>query len=282
MRVFLTGATGYIGGAVAAALAKRGHEVAALVRPESDSKRLRELGAVIIAGDAGSLPGLTDTIAKYDVTVHTAFNMSDPVNSDKNVVDALTAAKPFFVYTSGVWVLGPGKSDETSAVNPLPVVAWRPGHEQRVLKTGRGAVIRPGCVYGGKQSLIAQWFSAADQKQPLQIVGDGKNRWAMVNLRDLADCYVRVIENRVTGVFHAVDDTHDTLDDLAKAVAPNGSIEHVPADAARQKMGPFVDALVVDQVVSSERTRKALSWNPSRTFKTSIDEQRREFKTASS
>ena len=280
MRVFLTGATGYIGGAVAATLAKRGHEVAALVRPESDSKRLRDLGVVIVGGDVTSLPALTGTIAQYNATVHTAFSIADPVNSDKTAVDVFTSAKPFFLYTSGVWVLGNGKADETSKPSPLAIVGWRVGHEQQVLATGRGAVVRPGCVYGGKQSMLAQWFAAAEQNQPLQIVGDGNNRWAMVDLNDLADCYVRVLEQRATGIYHAVDDTHDSLNACAHALAPNGRVEHVPADAARQKMGVFVDALVVDQVVSSDQTRRTLGWAPARTFSKSIDEQRREWRAS--
>lgn len=280
MRVFLTGATGYIGGAVADALTKRGHEVAGLVRPTSDSHHLRDRGVVIVAGDVSSLPDLKDQVAQYDVVVHTAFNMKDPVNSDKTAVDVFTSLNPFFLYTSGVWVLGPGTSDETSPTKPLALVAWRAGHEQQVLATGRGAVVRPGCVYGGKQSMLAQWFAAAEQKQPMQIVGDGKNRWALVDINDLAECYLRVLEQRATGIFHAIDNSHDSLNDCARAVAPNGTIEHVPAEAARQKMGPFVDALVVDQVVSSEKSRKALGWIPRHTFIKSIDEQWREWRSA--
>ena len=276
MRVFITGATGYVGGAVASALRRQGHEVAALVRPESDSKSLRDDGVFIVAGDLASLPSLRDTVAKYDVLVHTAFSGADPVAADKTAIDVFTSTKAFVVYTSGVWVLGNGKSDETSKVNPLALVGWRPAHEQQVLATGRGAVIRPGCVYGGKQSLLASWFAG----QPIQIVGDGNNHWAMVHLNDAADCFARVVNKREGGIYHAVDDTHASINECAKAVAPDAKIEHVPADAARQKMGPFVDALVVDQRVSSQRTRQALGWKPMHTFTGSIEEQRREFRDA--
>ncbi len=73
MRVFLTGGTGYIGGAVAAALRERGHDVAALARPESDAKQLREIGVVIVAGDLASLPRLSDTLAGYDAFLLCAY-----------------------------------------------------------------------------------------------------------------------------------------------------------------------------------------------------------------
>jgi len=285
MRVFMTGATGYVGGAVAARLIERGHDVAALVRPQTDSKSLRDRGAVIVAGDLGSLPDLGGTLTAYDVLIQAAQSHGrDAVALDRIAVDVFTSLNGFVIYTSGVWVCGntgDRAADESTPVNPLPLVAWRPPHEQRVLASGRGAVIRPGCVYGGKQSLLAGWF-AADQKRPLEIVGDGRNRWAMVNLHDLSDCYLRIAESRTSGVLHAVDDTRATLDECAQAVAPAGRIEHVPVDRARKNMGPLTDALIADQRVSSEATRRTLGWKPSRTFTASIDEQWREWRARSS
>lgn len=271
MRVFLTGGTGYVGGAVARALLKRGHEVAALVRSESDDSELRGHGTVIIAGDLSSLPQLSNTLGAYDVLVHTAFAGTDPVAQDRLAVDTMSKQDGFFLYTSGVWVLGNGdKLSESSPVNPLPLVAWRPAHEKIALT--KGAVIRPGCVYGGKQSLLAEWFASADQKRALKVVGDGKNRWAMVHIEDLADCYVRIIEQRVKGIFHGIDDTHSTINECAAAVSKK--IEHVPAE------GMLAPALTVDQVVSSETTRKKLGWLPRRTFVSSIEEQWREWRAA--
>ncbi len=272
--MFLTGATGYVGGAVATALRDRGHEITALVRPESEARNLRERGVVIVAGDLGSLPELTEALKSHDAFVHTAFGRTrDAVAQDKRAVEVLSRAG-FFVFTSGVWCLGKGTSDESSAPNPIPLVAWRPAHEKIALATGRNAIIRPGCAYGGKQSLLADWFAAADQRRPLQIVGDGKNRWAMVNLHDLADCYVRIIEQRAAGVFHGVDDTRASLDECAHKVAPSGKTEHVPAE------GPFGQALALDQNVSSDATRRRLGWAPSRTFLSSIEEQWREWRAA--
>jgi nucleoside-diphosphate-sugar epimerase len=280
MRIFLTGATGYLGTAVTAALRQRGHDLAALVRPGSDSKRLRDLGVMIVAGDMTTLPSLGDTLAGYDAFVHMAqSNTPEDATSVPIAVEAL-AAHGFLLYTSGVWVLGnTGGADESTPVNPLPMVRWRAGVEQRVLGAG-GAVLRPGCVYGGKQSLLGDWFAAADRNQPLRIVGNGENRWAMVDLHDLADCYVRVVEQRAKGIFHGVDDTRATLNECAAAVAPGGTIEHVPEDAARESMGIFVDALVVNQVVRSDATRRTLGWTPKREFIGSVAEQWAEWRAA--
>ncbi|HEX2060514.1 MAG TPA: NAD-dependent epimerase/dehydratase family protein [Thermoanaerobaculia bacterium] len=278
MRIFLTGATGYIGGALAASLRSHGHEVAALVRPDADSKRLRDLGVVIVAGDLEALPSLREQLAGFDAFVHTAQSKQNTVEADRAAVDTFTSLGRFFVYTSGVWVLGNTKgAHEGSPVNPLSLVAWRPPHEELVVGAG-GVVIRPGCVYGGKQSLLASWFANAQQKQPLQIVGDGQNRWAMVHVHELADLYARVLEQKITGMLHGIDDSDATLEEMARAIAPDGTIEHVRLEAAREKLGAFADALAVDQRISSDETRKMTGWNPSKTFMSSVEEQWREWR----
>jgi nucleoside-diphosphate-sugar epimerase len=280
MRVFLTGATGYICSAVASSLRHAGHEVGALVRPDADTRHLRDLGAFLITGDLDSLPSLHDQLEGYDAFVHTAQSRQNTVEADRAAVETFTSLNGHFVYTSGVWVLGntPG-SDEASAVNPLALVAWRPPHEERVLGAG-GAVLRPGCVYGGRQSLLADWFAAASQDRPLQIVGEGTNRWAMVDLNDLTDLYLRAVTQRATGVLHGIDDTRATLDECARAVAPNGTTEHVPLDTARSTMGPFADALAVDQIIDSRETRTKTGWQPRRTFTASVEEQWLEWRQA--
>jgi nucleoside-diphosphate-sugar epimerase len=273
----MTGATGYIGSEVAPLLRDRGHDVAALVRPETDSKDLRDRGVVIVAGDLASLPSLADSLGSYDVFLHIAqSHAADAAALNRTALDVFTAQQGFFVYTSGVWVCGNSGNDivdESAPPDPLPIVAWRPEQEQAALATGRSAVLRPGCVYGGKQSLCAPWFEASEQKTPLYLVGDGNNQWAMVNLQDLADCYARVVEQRVTGILHAVDDTNETLLGCALAIATGSTIETIPVEKAREKMGPFADALAIDQRVSSKATRQKLGWSPKRDFTSSLDEQ---------
>ncbi|MFP5245369.1 MAG: NAD-dependent epimerase/dehydratase family protein [Thermoanaerobaculia bacterium] len=276
MNIFLTGATGYIGGAVAAALRNAGHEVAALVRPDADSKQLRDLGVVLLAGELESLPSLRDQLANYDAFIHTAQAKQNTVAADRAAVDTFTSFGRPFIFTSGVWVLGNTKdAHEGSDVNPLSLVAWRPAHEELVLGAG-GAVLRPGCVYGGKQSLLADWFAAAEQNRPLQLVGDGTNRWAMVDVHELADLYVRAIGT--SGVLHGIDDSHATLEESARAVAPDGTIEKTPLEDARAHLGPFADALAIDQQISSTETRQKTGWNPRKTFTGSVAEQWREWK----
>jgi len=103
----------------------------------------------------------------------------------------------------------------------------------------------------------------------------------MINLHDLADCYIKIAEQRVTGILHAVDDTNETLLGCALAAAQGAVIETIPIEFAREKYGPFADALNIDQRVSSTATRRKLGWTPSREFTSSLDEQWEEWRSRS-
>jgi nucleoside-diphosphate-sugar epimerase len=172
-----------------------------------------------------------------------------------------------------VWVLGNStggrRFDEDSPTNPLPLVSWRPAHEQMVLRSGKNAVLRPGIVYGGRQSICAAWFAAADQKQPIEIVGDGRNRWPWVDVEELAQLYARAVEQKAAGILHGIDDTDTTVREAAESL---GSVTSKNMD------GPFADALKSNQIVSSEKTRRKLGWNPRKTFTSTLDEQWRDWR----
>jgi len=278
MRVFLTGGTGYVGGAIAEALRERGHDVAALARPESDAGHLREIGAVVIAGDLESLPSMGETLAQYDTIVHAAQSGERTAELAHKALDAYSSQRAHLIWTSGVWALGnTTNANERSPVNPLEIASWRPETEQRAL-AANGCVVRPGCVYGGKQSLLRDWFVSVEQDRPIQIVGDGSNHWAMVDLHELAKLYVRVVELKTTGLLHAIDDTRAPMEQCARAVGPNSRLDFLPADAMRAKVGAFVDALIVDQIIDSSETRQRTGWNPKRTFTSSVTEQWEEWR----
>lgn len=289
MRVFMTGATGYVGSAVASALVNAGHEVTALARPGSRRRVLETAGIQIVDGSLESIRALGSMIAKYDAFIHAASASGENAPLlDAEAIDVgvgMAHAGGVFVYTSGVWVFGDTGGrvvDESSPVNPLPHVAWRPGHERRVIDAATEefatAVIRPGCIYGAGQSLLRQWFNAAERGAALEIVEEGTCRWSLVYLDDVADCYLRVIEQRASGVFHSTDDSRATIVEMARAVAESAGrgseIRMIPLDEARRSMGTLADALVVDQIVSSQATRAALDWEPScPSFLDSIERQ---------
>lgn len=293
MKVFITGVTGYIGSAVAKALLARGHQVTALARGTSLSKIPKEIHAV--EGGLDTILDHLDEIEKHEAYVHIAQSRTpDMVQLDENAVEAFTRFREghrAFVYTSGVWALGNTGTlvaDEATPPDPIPVVAWRPSHERRALDASRPgfstAVIRPGCVYGGRQSLLGDWFVEADKGDPIQIVGEGNNRWALVHIDDLAAQYVALVEQKANGIFHAIDDSRCTLNEMADAIIKEkgsaSKVEHVPADIAKKAMGPFADALLIDQQVRSLDTRARLGWKPTRNFMSSVAAQWEEWKAA--
>lgn len=276
MRVFMTGATGYIGAAVASALVNSGHQVAALSRSAGSASALRASGVEVVEGSLEEIGFHESFLSSCDGAIHVAAAKGEHTSVfDRKAVDFFTRhARGMFIYTSGVWILGnTGESEagETTAVDPLPIVAWRPTHERLVIEANREelrtAVIRPGCVYGSSQGLFAPWFEAAREGNSLDMVGQGTNRWATVYLDDAADCYLKVLESGNAGVFHAIDDSRATIVEIARGIAESaGKGSHVrmrSLEESRTQLGPFADALAIDQQVSSSETRRRLDWSPS-------------------
>lgn len=275
MRVFLTGGSGYIGSAVLDAFARAGHHVDALVRNSEKAAGVQARGAHPIIGNLSKPASYADAVAAADGIVHTAFEQSaNGPKIDSSALDVILAPpkrrKRFVVYTSGVWVLGncASPADETAALNPPEFLAWRPIHEQRVLEAKglRTIVVRPGIVYGSSRGIVGDLFKDAANSL-VRVIGGGENHWPLVHDRDLADLYLRVAtQDDASGLFHANDEGDERVNDLVEAIAGHAktkpSIRHMPLAEARRKIGPFADALVLDQLVRSPRAR-ALGWNPS-------------------
>ena len=292
MQVFVTGATGYIGFAVATALRRHGHRVFGLARSDAKAAHLTRHEIEPVIGDLSGPKTYADLAAQCSVLIHTAFDYSaDGVAKNKLTIDTLLdaagrGAQPkTLVFTSGAWVYGDTGErmvDETTPLNPIKLVAWRPAHEQLVLRAGgvRGLVIRPGCVYGGAGGLTARWFAepAAAMRSPsplvergsggeAAVVGDGRQRWTMVHVDDLADAYVRAAESGLAGeIFNVTDRSRFTVLELATAAARaagyKGEIRPLPLAEARKTMGDFADALAVNQHVDSGKAVRLLGWQP--------------------
>ena len=278
MRIFLTGATGYIGSAALEAFVRGGHEVTALVRTREQAERLlaRELRAVV--GNLADPTTYRDAAAGFDAYVHAAFESGERgPGVDRTALETLIAAASArpdtaLVYTSGVWVLGHQRApvDESAALSPVAQVGWRPEHERLVTEAGRAGVravvVRPGIVYGGARGIVGNLFKDAANGL-MRIVGTGENHWPLVYDRDLGDLYLRLATSPgAAGVYHATDDGDERVADLVEAIAGVVSvrpeIRRMPIAEARTKMGPYADALVLDQIVRSPRAR-ALGWAPS-------------------
>lgn len=278
MRVFLTGGTGYIGSAVLDALIKAGHHVTALVRDSEKAVRLEARGAIPVLGDLDNPNRFLARAVELDAVVHTA--LAEPPRGaalEKAFLEALlpslatAGAARTLVYTSGVWVLGAqtAPADESAALEPVAYSAWRADHEARVLAAAtpalRTVIIRPGIVYGSGRGIVSDMLKDA-LNGLVRVIGDGQNRWACVYDRDLAELYVRVLGTAAaSGVYHAAGDEDERVNDIADAitrhVSPPADIRHVPLAEARGKLGPYADALALDQVVRSPRAR-GLGWAP--------------------
>ena len=281
MRIFVTGASGFIGGAVARAFARRGHEVRGLTRGETRNPGLRVDGVIPVTGDLNSPESVLALAARSEVFVHCAHEYSaEAVARDNAAIEIMLAlAKQGgprgLVYTSGVWVYGNcchdgiDSVDEASPLDPLALVGWRPSHEARILEAAGGAVravvIRPGCVYGGAGSLTGNWFASALKEGAAVVAGDGRNRWAMVHLDDLADLYVRAAEREVSGVFNG-SGVGGVVAEMAAAAAvaagASGRIKILDADKAREMYGPLAEGLMASQAVRRGRAERLLDWHP--------------------
>jgi nucleoside-diphosphate-sugar epimerase len=276
MIIFLTGATGYIGSAVASALQKAGHSVIGLARSDEAAGQLHLKGICAHRGDLTSPESLIGAASAADGVVQTATTNDGGL--DRAAICAMLgvvagAGKPF-VYTSGIWVLGETHgqiADETWAVHPAALVAWRPAVEEMVLQAAQqnvqSVVIRPGIVYGRGGGIPAELRQSARTDGAARFVGDGENRWPAVDVDDLADLYVRALENApAASLLHAVEGSAHRVKEIAEAASTGAGVggltESWPLEEARKTLGAYADALTLDQQVSAEKARDMLGWRP--------------------
>lgn len=263
MKIFVTGASGYIGNGVAKAFARAGHKVFGLVRSEAAAKELQKNE---IRPALGSLEHLPKEAKEAEVIIHCAYENGE---KDKIAVNELLQIAPkTLVYTSGVWVYGNRKEtvDESSILEPLKISSWRPPLEEKVLKSKhKSIVIRPGCVYGYHGGLIAMIFEAA-AKGHLEIAGNGENHWQIVHVDDLAQLYVLAVEKGLNQIIlNGTEHTPLKMKDFAEATAKlaHTQAHYLPHPEALKKFGPLAEGLAVNQShISSQRAADLLGWRP--------------------
>jgi nucleoside-diphosphate-sugar epimerase len=263
MKVFLIGATGYIGSVVAEALLAAGHEVTGLSRSMESDDTLRSCGVNPVRADLKNPATLT---VPADGIIFAGSTNDGPV--DMNAMRALLTGKPF-IYTSGIWILGDTHGqvfDESSPVNPVALVAWRPEAERMAL-AGGGVVIRPALVYGRAAGLLTMMVQSAKETGAARYVGDGETRWPLVHVEDLAELYVLALEKaKPRSMYMAADGPSYKVREIAEAASYGadaaGATQAVPVEEARKQYGALVDALVLDQQISGEKATRELGWKP--------------------
>ncbi len=271
MNVFVTGASGYIGSAVAATLVARGHRVSGLARSEEAAAKVRSTGATPVCGALTDLGVLARTAARADGVVHTAATTgSDRATCDEAAVAAMLGKMNggTFVTTTGAPRARssrvPVSEEETAPLGgPLD---WLAAAESRVLDAAnvRGVVLRPPIVYGDGGGPMLRLVEQARRDGVARYVAEGANCWSTVHVRDLARAYALVLEKSATGVFHVAEARPERMVDIMGAVA---AAAHVPVQswtlqAALEIHGPLAGYLAMDAALDAARLRRELDWRP--------------------
>jgi nucleoside-diphosphate-sugar epimerase len=289
MRIFVTGASGWIGSAVVPELLGAGHEVVGLARSEASALRLEAVGAIVQRGDLDDPDGLAKAAADSDGVIHLAFqheaafsgDFATAVSTDRRAVEAMGGAladsdRPL-VLASGVLAVNAGVvATENDGLVPTAMVRAIPAglrHATALLALSlRGVGVRSSVlrlsptVHGdGDQGFIAMLVGMARDHGVAGYVGDGSNRWPAVHRSDAARLARLAVENAPAGsVLHAVADEGVPFRDIAEAMGrrlgvPTASVS--PADAADHfaHLGPLVG---LDSPASAAITRALLDWEP--------------------
>ena len=281
MRVFVTGATGFIGSAIVPELIDAGHDVVGLARSDQAAAALTSAGAEVHRGSLEDLDSLRRAAAAADGVIHTAFihDFSRIQNSgpiDQRAVETLGAAlegsgRPL-VITSGTAVTGRGRlGTERDAGDPSGAGAHRVSSEQIALSLAergvRSAVLRlPPSVHGeGDHGFVPTLIQIARDKGVSAYVGDGSNRWASVHRLDAAHLFRFAVEAAPAGsVLHGVADEGVPTREIADVIGRhlNLPVVSVSAEDAPDHFGFLAAFFGADVPASSALTRERLDWEP--------------------
>jgi nucleoside-diphosphate-sugar epimerase len=278
MKVFLTGATGYIGTAVAERLRAAGHQLTGLARSDAAAARLTAAGIRPVRGDFSEPASVGAAARGADGVISLATTYDPAIDGPAidAILEALAGSNKPFVYTSGIWShgdTGGAVVDETTPPRPAALVQWRQAVEDRVREGARrgirSVVIRPAIVYGRGGGIPAGFIQSAREDGAARYVGTGQNRWPLVHVDDLADLYLLALEHAPAGsLLLGVSGPSRTGRDVAAAASrgagAGGRTVAWPLEEARQKLGAYADALVLDQQASGRRAQELLGWRPHR------------------
>lgn len=279
MRVFITGAAGFIGTATTKELIARGHKVLGLARSDANAEALERLGAEVHRGSLEDLDSLRDGAQKCDGTIHLAFihdfsKFEENGRIDKRAIAAMGdvlagSGKPFIV-TSGTGLIAPGKVT-TEDMRPATSAHIPRVSEQAGLAYAprgvRAMAIRLPQVHGGdgKAGLITYLLSIARQKGVVAYIGDGSARWPSAHRLDVARLYRLALEKgEANGIYHAVAEEGVPLRQIAEVLGRALSLPviSIQKEEAAAYFGPFAMFAGVDMSASSEKTQAALGWKP--------------------
>ncbi|HEY1632280.1 MAG TPA: SDR family oxidoreductase [Rhizomicrobium sp.] len=277
MRVFLTGATGFVGSAVTQNLIAHGHKVVGLARSDANAAALTKAGVEVHRGSLEDLGSLRSGAAKADGVIHCAFIHDFSKYAENGQIDAHAIAamcavlegsnRPLIV-TSGTAILSPGRlaTEDDVAPEGFPRMSEKAGLAFAARGVRAMAIRLSPTVHGdGDKGFVPMLIALAREKGVSAYVGDGANRWSAVHRLDAADLYRRTLEKGVAGAcYHGVAEEGVAFKDIATIIGRRLNIPVVGKSAAEapEHFGWFAMFAGIDAPTSSEKTRKALGWEP--------------------
>ncbi|PQA60120.1 NAD-dependent epimerase/dehydratase family protein [Siphonobacter curvatus] len=283
-KIFITGATGYIGGSIARVLLEKGYEITALVRKASAAEELKALGITPVIGHLHNLKLLREEARQADAVINTAD--ADDVHVVATFLEALEGTGKTFIHTSGSSLVGDKSVGQRSDVvyhedvplEPRLEKAQRVVINDTVLKAAqrgiRSIVIVPTMIYGAglglkKDSIqVPMLMDISREKQAGVHIEAGENIWSNVHMADLAELYWLALENAPAGSYYYAENGEAALKDIAVSISKKlgfgGKTVALPIDEAIERWGPDASSygLASNSRVDATKARKTLGWQP--------------------
>ncbi|MDB5768122.1 MAG: NAD-dependent dehydratase [Collimonas fungivorans] len=280
MRIFITGATGFIGSTIVAELINAGHQVLGLTRSEAGAQSLIAAGAEVFRGNLEDLESLRRGAAMSDGVIHTAFNHDFSkfvanCEADRQVIEAIGSVlagsdRPLIITSgTGMGTAAPGQAATEETFNPDHPNPRKASELAGVTVAKRGvnvSVVRLPQVHDTvKQGLISPLIQFAREKKVSAFVGDGLNRWPAVHVSDAARLYRLALEKQEAGSrYHAVAEEGIPLRNIAEVIGRGLKVPVVSLsqEEARAHFGWLGDFVGLDLLASSGKTQERLAWRP--------------------
>jgi nucleoside-diphosphate-sugar epimerase len=282
MKIFVTGATGYIGGSVAARLIADGHRVTGLVRTEARAAQVRERGMEPVLGTLDDGEILTGAAQAADAVIDAA-NADHPASAT-TLLAALEGSGKILLRTSGTSIVGTPAGgervadvfDEDTPYTPTPARAPRVALDTKVraARDLRAAVIAPSLIYGrghgvNPDSIQVPWLIALAKKDGVpKHIGSGANVWSNVHIDDLVDLYILALDKAPAGALYFAENGENSMQEVCAAIGrmlgQDGETQSMTLEeaAAEWGEGPAGNTMGSNSRVRGVRARRELGWAP--------------------